>query len=242
MSGLRAELAEALGALYPGARHETLTGDASARRFHRIFLADGGTRVVMDYGSPFKVETDDVRLARVFLRAALPVARVIEVLPEAGALVEQDLGDETLESALAQLGAQASSARDELYRSAVGLAADIATRGTEALSHSDRASGPALDEERFSFEMRFFLEHYVGHFLGRSDVGPDLGDELEALARATASHPRVLCHRDFHSRNIMVRGDRSRPGGHSRCTVGARHLRSGVVASRRVRRSARRGR
>jgi hypothetical protein len=207
MSELRPELAAALGVLYPGSRHETLPGDASSRRFHRLVLAGGGTRVVMDYGASFEGETDDVRLARIFERATLPVARVIDVLPSAGALVEEDLGDETLESAMARYRSRGRSAGSDLYRSAVVLAAGIATRGSESLARSERASGPSLDEERFRFEMRFFLEHYVGTFLGRPDVGSDVREALDALATATASHPRVLCHRDYHSRNIMVRAD-----------------------------------
>ena len=85
MTSLRPELAEALEALYAGARVESLAGDASTRRFHRLFPAGGGTRIVMDYGKPFDGETDDMRLARIFERAALPVARILDVLPQGGA-------------------------------------------------------------------------------------------------------------------------------------------------------------
>ena len=207
MSVLRPELTAALADLYPGARCESLAADASTRRFHRLFLARGGTRVVMDYGQPFAGETDDVLLARIFERAALPVARVIDVLPDAGALVLEDLGDETLEGALGHTDSNRRPTRDELYRSAVRLAVDVASRGTDVLAGSDRAGGPALDEERFLFEMRFFLQHYVGSFLGRPEAPQELREAVERLAVATAAHPRVLCHRDFHSRNLMVRGD-----------------------------------
>ncbi len=205
MIGPRSELASALRDRYPGVHFETLAADASTRRFHRLVLRDGGTRVVMDYGTPFQGETDDIRLARIFEDAALPVARVLEVLPEAGALIIEDLGDETLEAALDRARSGRGPSRGDLYRDAVLLATDIATRGTTALRRSDRAQGPALDEERFVFEMRFFFEHYVGSFLGRSEPGTDVREAAEGLARAVASHPRVLCHRDYHSRNIMVR-------------------------------------
>ena len=207
MSEMRPELQTALAELYPGAREQPLVADASTRRFHRLFLPDGGTRIVMDYGGPFEAETDDIRLVRVFERAELPVARVLDILPEAGALVVEDLGDETLETALSRASSSRRPARDDLYRSAVRLAADIATRGTDALLRSDRARGPALDNERFQFEMRFFLEHYIGSFLGRPEVAADLREAVEALALGAASHPRVLCHRDYHSRNLMVRED-----------------------------------
>jgi aminoglycoside/choline kinase family phosphotransferase len=209
MSAVRPELEAALAGLYPGARREPLAADASTRRFHRLFLVGGGTRIVMDYGEPFVSETDDVRLARIFEKAELPVAHVIEVLPRAGALVLEDLGDETLEAALAPASPGGGSARNGLYRSAVLMAAEIATRGTEVLAGSERATGPALDEERFLFEMNFFLEHYAGSFLGRPHPSPELRKAVEQLAIETAAHPRVLCHRDYHSRNIMVRRDRT---------------------------------
>jgi aminoglycoside/choline kinase family phosphotransferase len=204
-AALRPVLATTLADLYPGAKAETLPGDASTRRFHRLFLSDGGTCVVMDYGAPFEGETEDVRLSRIFNDAGLPVGRLLRVLPEAGALVVEDLGDETMERALTQTDAVRRPTRDELYRRAVRLAAQIATRGTEALARSERATGPALDEGRFLFEMNFFLEHYVGSFLRRPDSAGVTRDALDGLARRAASHPRVLCHRDFHTRNIMVR-------------------------------------
>jgi N-acetylmuramate 1-kinase len=209
MNAVRPELLSALEAIHPDARLETLPGDASTRTFHRLFPAGGGSRIVMDYGRPFEGETDDVRLARIFERASLPVARVLDVLPEAGALVLEDLGDTTLEAALERGSPGRGPDRFELYRASVELAAGIATRGTDALRRSDRASGPALDEERFLFEMNFFLEHFVGGYLARPGDAVEIREGLFELARAAASHPRVLCHRDFHSRNLMVRMDGS---------------------------------
>jgi aminoglycoside/choline kinase family phosphotransferase len=208
MSSIRPALAAALEILHAGARLETLPGDASTRRFHRLILPDGGTRIVMDYGATFEGETDDVRLARIFERAALPVARVLEVLPEAGCLILEDLGDVTLEAALTRAeNGRGVPRRDDLYRGAIELAAAVATRGTASLLRSDRAAGPALDEERFLFEMRFFVDNFVVRLLGRTGASPGITSALEALAREASAHPRVLCHRDFHSRNLMVQQD-----------------------------------
>lgn len=205
MSALRPELVAAIARVFPGARFATLAGDASTRRFHRLRLPNSATRIVMDYGAAFEGETDDVRLARLFERASLPVARIFEILPEAGALVLEDLGDETLEVALGHASEGRRPTREDLYRSSVELSAAIATRGTEALAASDRARGPALDAERFLLEMTFFLDHYMGSFLGRTVVPAELREAVEALAIVVAAHPRVLCHRDYHSRNLMVR-------------------------------------
>jgi N-acetylmuramate 1-kinase len=202
MTATRPDLATALARAYPGSRVASLPSDASTRRYHRLFLGDGSTRIVMDYGAPFEGETDDIRLARIFEAAGLPVARVLESHPEAGCLVLDDLGDRTLEAALGESAA-------DLHAKAVRLATEIATRGTAALAASERAAGPALDRERFRFEMGFFLENYLGRYLGRPEVDLRLRLRLEALADAAAAHPRVLCHRDYHSRNLMVRDDGS---------------------------------
>lgn len=190
-----------------------MPGDASTRRFLRLIDPEGGpSRVVMDYGVPFEDETDDVRLARIFEDAGLSVARILAVAPEVGVLVLEDLGERTLETALGELrarpGSQSSVAAHDLYLQAAGLAASIAVRGTAALTRSARAEGPALDAARFRFEMDFFVEHYIGHLLGR-DAPPPLRDALHVLADEAASGRRVLCHRDFHSRNLMVREDGS---------------------------------
>lgn len=195
-------------AQYPGASFEALAGDASTRRFVRMTLPGGGTRVLMDYGKPFDGVTDDVRLARLFGDAGLPVARVMDVLSEGGVLVLEDLGDRTMEATLAGLEGE-TAPREALYQRAVDLAADVAVRGTEILRRSERAAGPALDEAKFALEMDFFLEHFVRAFAGRREIALAFREALRVLVTRTAAHPRVLCHRDYHSRNLMVRGDGS---------------------------------
>lgn len=201
---LRPELDAFLRKRFPGSRIDRVAGDASTRSFHRARLADGSTRVVMDYGAPFRGETDDVRLSRIFRAASLPVAEILSVEPEAGCLVLEDLGDRTLETSLRE-----SSGRERARwtERAVDLAVRIAVDGTRALARSERADGPALDAERFRFEMDFFVEHYALGLARLPSAGEALAASLHELAALAASGPRVLCHRDFHSRNLMVRDD-----------------------------------
>ncbi len=202
MTSPRPEIATYLKAAWPQAEISPIAGDATTRRFFRIRTPDGRTRVLMDYGHPFDRETDDVRMARIFADAGLRIAEILDVCGPVGCLVLEDLGDESLEIAVAEEDGRRAR---ELLERAVLLAAELANRGTRALAGSDRRDGPILDEERFRFEMDFFLEHFAGGWRGCRSLPDGLRDALHQLAASAASSPRrVLCHRDFHSRNLML--------------------------------------
>jgi aminoglycoside/choline kinase family phosphotransferase len=160
----------------------------------------------MDYGEPFDSEPDDVRATRLFLAAGLAVPEILTVAGDPGCLVLEDLGDRTLQRA----HSRASPAeRDRLYGAAVDLAVGLAVAGTRELER-DARDWPVLDADRFRFEMDFFVEHYVGGLMGKATSAPGLSAALHELAaRAAACPRRVLCHRDYHSRNLMVRADGS---------------------------------
>ena len=208
---MRAEVARFLVERFPEAHVDRLAGDGSARSFVRVRPQRGPSVVVMDYGQAVESPTNDERLGRVFGVAGLPVPAILEVRTEIGLLVLEDLGDASLESALLSDPAAFHPDREppDLLLRAVDLAADVARLGTPALAASDRATGPALDAARFRFEMDFFLENFVSGHLGRTARGADLARRLWELATIAAeSGPKVLCHRDFHSRNLMVRPSR----------------------------------
>jgi aminoglycoside/choline kinase family phosphotransferase len=204
----RTEVRRYLDRICPDATATMLAGDASSRRFYRIHLPAGGSHVLMDYGRPFAGETDDMVLGGVFRAAKLPVADLLDASPETGCLLLEDLGDHTLESLLVDDSGRATPEARALLERAVRLAANVAERGSPELARSPRSDGPALDSERFCFETDYFLQHWAGSLLGRGDPPSDLREHLHALAKLAAATPcPVFCHRDFHSRNLMVAND-----------------------------------
>jgi N-acetylmuramate 1-kinase len=84
-------------------------------------------------------------------------------------------------------------------------------RGEGVLRPDDFAATCALDCDRFLFELDHFHRHYI---IGHRKMIPRPEDErvLRAfyadLAEACDRLPRVYCHRDFQSRNLMVRRGR----------------------------------
>ena len=198
-------LQEVLGAFPPGTRVERLKGDASTRRFFRLHPPEGPTRILMLYPDPFDWEGSPLQGNHEHLeRIGIPVPRVPGMMAGAGAVILEDLGDTTLQTALLQ---DPTADRRRLYREAIDLIALLQGPGTRDLPPGAVARQSALDEERFLFELGHFERHFL---LGFCDARPaeEETSMLHAffgwLAASLDRADRVLCHRDFQSRNLMV--------------------------------------
>ena len=67
--------------------------------------------------------------------------------------------------------------------------------------------GIAFDVEKLTWELDFFVRHFVEAYRGISVPASQreaLAEEWSAIASELAAEPRVLCHRDYHSRNLML--------------------------------------
>ena len=65
----------------------------------------------------------------------------------------------------------------------------------------------AFDIEKLSWELHYFVKHFVEGLRGCELSVEDratLSEAIHRLCDEIASWPRVLCHRDFHSRNLML--------------------------------------
>jgi aminoglycoside/choline kinase family phosphotransferase len=133
---------------------------------------------------------------------ALPVPATVDVDGARGLVLQEDLGDVTLQEALKQAS---PSQRDELYREAVDLAAQLQLRAAQGAQKA-ACFHIAFDIEKLSWELHYFLKHFV-EGLREADLTVEdravLSEAFHQLSQEIASWPRVLCHRDYHSRNLM---------------------------------------
>lgn len=189
----------------PGRRVTPLTPDASDRRYFRV-ESDGAAPVVLavhpgpiDYASmPF------ADAHALFLEMGLPVPAVLTHDDALGIIALGDLGDVTLQMHLR--GADAAERRQK-YVAAVDLIATLQTQG-RALEGTQRLPYRlAFDVEKLMFELRFFAEHFLEGWrrvVLSADDRTALDQAFLTLARELAAEPRVVCHRDYHCRNLMV--------------------------------------
>ena len=184
-----------------------LTGDASDRRYFRVLVKDAAPMVLALHQGAIEVESMPfVAVARLLAQVPLPVPTILHHSNPLGVLGLEDLGDVTLQ---AHFGAATPAEHAGLYRQAVTLIARMQERGEELRSPAYPPYGIAFDVEKLTWELEFFVKHYLLAYKGvtASDAQRDaLRTEWSAIVNELSAEPRVLCHRDYHSRNLMLHG------------------------------------
>jgi aminoglycoside/choline kinase family phosphotransferase len=145
-----------------------------------------------------------VNVCRLFTNIPLPVPAIAGHADDLGILILEDLGDVTLQ---AHLGVTQAVEHDALYRQAVELVFRMQRKGAELESPEFLPYGIAFDRDKLMWEMNFFVKHFLEAYRGLSltpAVCEALDEEWMAMVGELADEPRVLCHRDYHSRNLML--------------------------------------
>ena len=171
---------------------EPLAGDASVRAYYRIRRPDGSTLMLTHY--PVELQQQLARFVRVH-HALAPHAPLPEVFRSSeSTMLQRDVGDRTLYDVL-------HADREEgvrLYRKAIDILLGI----QQAKPSPETAILAPFTAEFFLDELMMAREFYIEKLKG-IDAAP-LVPLLEKIAGNIASHPYVLCHRDYHGQNIHV--------------------------------------
>ena len=182
-----------------------LTGDASDRRYFRVLLPDSGSIVLSLHAAPFEFEKlPFVNVARLLAAMPVPIPSVLGHADDLGVLALADLGDVTLQ---AHLGAASAAEHAALYRQAVALIATLQRRGADLESPEYVPFAIAFDVEKLTWELDFFIKHFIEAYRGVVIATPlkeELRREFAVVVDTLAAERRVLCHRDYHSRNLML--------------------------------------
>lgn len=180
-----------------------LSGDASTRRYFRLTPPAGLTSIIALYPDPFDAAaTPFYTVGQALIQMGLPVPKLLDHEGALGIYEQEDLGDLTLQHVLD--GASAGQ-RVDLYREAID---EIVLAQREAPKIPQRAIcfQTAFDIEKLSWELHYFEKHFL-ELHRKADLSVEdrskLSEGFHALAAQIAAWPRVLCHRDYHSRNLM---------------------------------------
>lgn len=213
-SQLRAQVEQAIGRSVGAAPVLKLKGDASNRSYYRVGTApDSWVLMVMPPDSlkkseevskgPAPSELPFVNVHRYLDKLGVRVPRILRFDEPAGMMVLEDLTDQTFEAALA------TTSREKLYTQAVQLLAGLRARAEKAPDPACLAFTRAFDEELYDWELHHFREWGLEAWSGKLPTNAERA-ELDAsfrrIAHELAAAPRSFTHRDYQSRNIMVKG------------------------------------
>ena len=182
-----------------------LTGDASDRRYFRVLVKDSTSIVLALHAGPIDYATMPfVSVAHLFAEVPLPVPRILHHSDPLGILGLEDLGDVTLQ---AHVGTADPAEHAALYRQAVGFIAKLQQRGDVLRSDDYPPYRIAFDVEKLTWELEFFVKNYLLAYKGATPTDAErdaLRQEWSFIVEELADERRVLCHRDYHSRNLML--------------------------------------
>lgn len=193
-----------------------MPGGASSRQYLRMRVGEGAAerRMVAMFvpdSAPEEVTSGPAATRWPFLEVhellterGVRVPRILAESTEEGLLLLEDLGDDTLGAVIER----EPEAREDLYRRAVVDLAN-AQRRLDPLPDGSVVRTRAFDEKLLRWELEHFREWGLearGIELSASDRG-ELDAIFDRLAARIASWPRSFVHRDYQSRNLMVRAE-----------------------------------
>lgn len=183
-----------------------LAGDASARRYYRVIHGQK-TWVLMSW-EPFSAnDYPFLSVQRHFESCGVRVPRVVAVGEALGVLLLEDLGDLTLERKFWEGSRQELS--EDFYIKTLNELIKIHDKATTSEVKST-ASVTAFDTAKFLWEMNYAKEHLLSGLLKvrlSSEVEKELDAAFLDFCTRLDQKPKVICHRDFHSRNVMILRD-----------------------------------
>ncbi|MDR2612353.1 MAG: phosphotransferase [Deltaproteobacteria bacterium] len=191
-----------------------LPGDASRRRYTRL-VSGGETRILLEGPDPAENRAW-LSIGRLLREGGFPLPEIHAWDLGRGLFLLEDLGDEHLSDLACSRGGEGggdAGAPDEAclacYREAARVLARLHNRGWDLLASAWEEVAPRYDAEFvFLFEWTYFLEgaRLLGFPGGFEDRLAPEGRKIAALSGCELE--RAFMHRDFQSRNILVRDGR----------------------------------
>jgi aminoglycoside/choline kinase family phosphotransferase len=214
-SRLRHQVELATGRSATNAPVLKLKGDASNRSYYRVGTPpDSHVLMVMPPDAAKKSEEASsgeapkelpfVNVHRYLERLGVRVPTIFRYDEPEGVMVLEDLTDRTFEQA------QAAGDREGWYRKAVRLLARLRARAEAQPDAACLAFTRSFDEALYDWELHHFREWGLEAWSGRKpsdDERAELDAIFQRIAGQLAAAPRGFTHRDYQSRNLMVKGD-----------------------------------
>ncbi len=179
-----------------------LTGDASTRKYYRIFTSEESFVVCLD--SPLKDgerEYSFLTVQKYFEQNGIRVPKIHDKDSRKGYILEEDLGDLTLLRHLASV--ESTEKELDYYKKSVDQLLKL-----HSIPNIDKdLFNLAFDYKKLKDEMDFTFKYFINMFLVQKNIAPEIIQGFNEICQSIAKEKMVITHRDYHSRNIMIKND-----------------------------------
>lgn len=190
---------------------DKLTGDASTRRYYRVFSET--TTYVVCLDEPVKDSKDTknepsfVTLQRVLHAEGVRVPLIYDKDLSLGYLLEEDLGDQTFIKEIAKI--KTNEEEYAFYKEAIDLIIRFHQISLSKYSN-ESFTQIAFDTTKLFQEMEFTKKYFLSKLFSVNAEDPavlKLNAKLLDVCEELSAQKKVLVHRDYHSRNLMFKGE-----------------------------------
>ena len=185
----------------------SLAGDASNRRYYRVVL-DNQSWVLMRW-EPFDPNNYPfLSVLNHFAKNGVNVPKIISMAPEEGLVLLEDLGDLMLERKFWESQSHESSM--EWYKLTIDELVKIHYAATNDKSDCS-AFKIKFDTEKFLWEMNYGKDNLLAGILKfqfNEKTNKEISDIFLDVCSKLDAEPKRIAHRDYHSRNVMIKLDK----------------------------------
>ncbi|MCX5835346.1 MAG: phosphotransferase [Deltaproteobacteria bacterium] len=182
---------------------ELIHRGGSERDIHRI-SAHAGSFILVDYNPARRENAFYVPIAEFLRGIGVPVPRILAQDMDRCFILMEDLGEKDLYS-LKDVGRQE---RKTLYRKTLEAIRKLHAFPVDSFPLRDVPLMEPFGPDLYRWERTYFMENCVRNICGielERSAHEKLEKELAALAGGLVGTERSLVHRDFQSRNVMIR-------------------------------------
>jgi len=191
---------------YNKSRLVKLAGDASTRRYYRLFY-NSGTRIIMEQ-EPFDPQKNPFNMCHAsFSKLGIKIPHIYNIIPEKGIMILEDLGDVHLQNIESY-----SENYQKLFKEAVNILCVMQKNAKKLDPKIDYPVSYAFDFAKFYSELQMTTKYYIQGYR-KKELTPELDKRINAfytdLINQLLSQESMLQHRDYHSRNLIVTPDQN---------------------------------
>ena len=185
---------------------QKLSGDASTRSYYRISTNKCKHSYIacLDFSSPLS-SSSFIKMQKIFLENGVRVPKVYDEQPNDGYYLIEDLGDETLLRRLAIVKSQGQEL--ELYKESIDLMLKIHHISLKKYREFE-FTRMALDPKRLWDEIEFTCHHFIRKLMNgplNTREEKTIKNGFQEICDEFSKEKMIVTHRDFHSRNIMIK-------------------------------------